>query len=171
MSKEWSVDNMKKNWLNRYVHDFSVDYSDTAVDNILDINNYLMKRMTWYNKVFGFVKQIFISLKYLFHLYVYVLQCISMINQEHKTRPQSVHVKNEKPVFFPFSIQNSKCGCSYNSIIDPYVKLCVPDLIKSLNIKAFNLMSKANETGHIVWHETCKCKFRLDGSVCNNKQR
>ena len=87
MSKEWSVDNMKKNWLNRYVHDFSVDYSDTAVDNILDINNYLMKRMTWYNKVFGFVKQIFISLKYLFHLYVYVLQCISMINQEHKTRP------------------------------------------------------------------------------------
>ena len=32
-------------------------------------------------------------------------------------------------------------------------------------------MSRINETKHIKWHETCKCKCRLDGSVCNNKQR
>ena len=32
-------------------------------------------------------------------------------------------------------------------------------------------MSKANETRHIEWHETCKCKCRLDSSVCNSKQR
>ena len=35
----------------------------------------------------------------------------------------------------------------------------------------FNLISRANETRHIEWHESCKCKYRLDGSVCNNKQR
>ena len=33
------------------------------------------------------------------------------------------------------------------------------------------LMSRTNETRHIKQHETCKCKFRLDASVCNNKQR
>ena len=32
-------------------------------------------------------------------------------------------------------------------------------------------MSRTNETRHIKWHETCKCKCRLDASVCNNKQR
>ena len=32
-------------------------------------------------------------------------------------------------------------------------------------------MSRNNETRHIKWHETCKCKRRLDPSVCNNKQR
>ena len=32
-------------------------------------------------------------------------------------------------------------------------------------------MSRTNETRHIKWHETCKCKYRLDASVCNNKQR
>ena len=33
-------------------------------------------------------------------------------------------------------------------------------------------MSRTNETRHIVnVNETCKCKCRLDGSVCNNKQR
>ena len=32
-------------------------------------------------------------------------------------------------------------------------------------------VSRTNETRHIKWHETCKCKCRLDASVCNNKQR
>ena len=31
-------------------------------------------------------------------------------------------------------------------------------------------MSRTDETNHIKWHETCKCKCRLDASVCNNKQ-
>ena len=31
-------------------------------------------------------------------------------------------------------------------------------------------MSRTNERRHIEWHETCKCKCRLDPSVCNNKQ-
>ena len=29
---------------------------------------------------------------------------------------------------------------------------------------------RTNETRHIKWHETCKCKCRLDANVCNNKQ-
>ena len=31
-------------------------------------------------------------------------------------------------------------------------------------------MSRTNETRYTEWHETCKCKCRLNGSVCNNKQ-
>ena len=31
-------------------------------------------------------------------------------------------------------------------------------------------MSRTNERRHAKWHETCKCKCRLDASVCNNKQ-
>ena len=31
-------------------------------------------------------------------------------------------------------------------------------------------MSRTNETRHIKWYETCKCKCRLDAGVCNNKQ-
>ena len=32
-------------------------------------------------------------------------------------------------------------------------------------------MSRINETRHISWHETYKCKFELDASSCNSKQR
>ena len=49
--------------------------------------------------------------------------------------------------------------------------ICVPDAVKDLIVKVYNLMSRTNETRHIKWHETCKCKYRLDVSVCNNKQR
>ena len=45
------------------------------------------------------------------------------------------------PYFIPFSIKTSKCNRSCNSINDPYAKICVPDIIKSLNLKVFNLMS------------------------------
>ena len=44
ISKDWSVDNMKDTGLNGYVYDFSVDYDAIAVDDILDIHNYLMKK-------------------------------------------------------------------------------------------------------------------------------
>ena len=44
ISKDWTVDNMEKTGLNRYVYDFSLDYDAIAVDNILDIHNYLMKK-------------------------------------------------------------------------------------------------------------------------------
>ena len=43
--------------------------------------------------------------------------------------------------------------------------------MKNLNVKVLNLMSRTDETRHIKWHETCKCESRLDGSVCNKKQR
>ena len=44
ISKDWSVGNMKKTGLNGYVYGFSVDYDLIAVDDILDIHNYLMKK-------------------------------------------------------------------------------------------------------------------------------
>ena len=42
---------------------------------------------------------------------------------------------------------------------------------KNLNVKAFNLISKTNEARHIEWHETCKCKCRLDANFNDNRQR
>ena len=50
-------------------------------------------------------------------------------------------------------------------------KICVPAVVKNLNAKVFNLMSRTNETRHIEWHETCKCECKFGGNTCNNKQR
>ena len=68
------------------------------------------------------------------------LGCISMNNQECKVRPQIVNFNNDEPVLFPFSIKTSKCSGICNNISDLYAKICVPDIIKNLNVKVFNLM-------------------------------
>ena len=45
ISKDFSVDNLKKTRLNGYVYDFSVDYNAIALDDILDIHKYLIKNI------------------------------------------------------------------------------------------------------------------------------
>ena len=72
-----------------------------------------------------------------------------MNNQECKERPQIINVNSDESVLFPFSIKTSKCSGSYNNINDLYAKICVPDVIKNLNVKVFNLMPRTNETRHI----------------------
>ena len=44
ISKEFSVDNVKKTGLKGNVYDFSVDYNAIAVADVLDIHKYLMKK-------------------------------------------------------------------------------------------------------------------------------
>ena len=46
ISKDWSVDNMKRTGFDVYVYDFSVDYDVTDVDDIVDMHKYLMKKTT-----------------------------------------------------------------------------------------------------------------------------
>ena len=94
-----------------------------------------------------------------------------MNNEARKVRPEIINVNSNGPIFYPFSIKTSKCSASCNNTNDPYAKICVPDIVKDLNVKVFNLMSRINETRPIKWHGTCKCKCRLDASVCNNNQR
>ena len=77
------------------------------------------------------------------------LSSISMNNQECKARLQVVHVIGDELVFFPFSIETSKCSGSCNNINYPYAKFCVPDIVKNLNVKVFNLKSTTNETRFI----------------------
>ena len=124
-------------------------------------------------KIFGFVEKVFfVGLTILSSFTnAILLSCISIKNQECKTRPQVVNVNSNNPIFYPFSIKINKCSGNCNNINDPYVKICVPDIIKNLNVKAFSPMSRTNEIRHIEWHKTCKCGCKFGATICNNKQR
>ena len=61
ISKDVSVDNMKKTGLNRYVYDFSVDYDIIDTSNIIGIHKYLRnkhdKKKCWLNleNIYGII--------------------------------------------------------------------------------------------------------------------
>ena len=99
------------------------------------------------------------------------LKSVSLNDRECKIRPQVINVNRNEPLFYPYNVKVNKCSGNCKSINDPYAKLCVSDTAKNIKVKVSDLMSKTNEARHIKWHETCKCKCRLDASVCNNKKR
>ena len=124
--------------------------------------------------MFGFIKKCFFTAMTFFSSNMFnvnSLECVSMNIRECKIRSVIINVNTNKPIFYPYSIKINRCKGSYNTINDPYAKIWVPDKIKSTNLKVFNLMSRTNETRHIKWHKTCKCRCRLDASVCNSKRR
>ena len=82
-----------------------------------------------------------------------------------------MNINGNEPSFYLCSVKINKCNGSCNNINDPYAVLSVPDVVKSINVKVFNLVLKTNKTRHIKLHEASKCKCRLDASVCNNKQQ
>ena len=102
---------------------------------------------------------------------VWIHKNVSMSNQECRIRPKIINNNSNEPPFYPYSIiKVNKCSDSCNNINDPYSTMWVPNVVKNINVKVVNKMSRTNETKDIKWHETCKCKCRLDASVCNNKK-
>ena len=81
---------MKKTELNGYVYDFSVDY-DIAVDDILDIYKYLMKKK-WYKTMFGFILKMFPVATGSIGLNINALKCDSMSNHGCKVRPEMINI-------------------------------------------------------------------------------
>ena len=93
--------------------------------------------------MFRFVKQIFVSALMFCGcnaLNAIPLKCVSMHNQECRIRPEIMNINSNKPTFYPYSIEINECSGSCNNINDPYSKLCVPDGVKIINVRVFNLM-------------------------------
>ena len=100
-------------------------------------------------KISRFVEKVFFIGLTILSNFTNALNCISVKNQGCKTRPQVVNVNSNNHILYPFSIKTSKCSGNCNNINYPYAKICVPDVIKDLIVKAFNLMSRTNETRFI----------------------
>ena len=91
-----------------------------------------------------------------------------MKNQECKTR--EVIINNEY-MLYQFIIKVNRCNGNCNNISNPCSRVCVPNVVKNITAKVFNLVSWKNKTKQINWHESCKCVCRLDPIICSNKQK
>ena len=121
-------------------------------------------------QIFRLIKKVFFLGLTILSNFTNALDCISMKNRECKVRPEIISINSNDPMSYPFSVKINKCSGNCNNVNDPYAKICVPDVIKNLNLKVFNLLTRINETRSIKWHESCKCICRLDKIICNNKQ-
>ena len=87
-------------------------------------------------------------------------------------RPKILNVNEGvgEVLFHPYNVLVNKCSGSCNTLDNPMAKMCVPNIIKRINMKVYNFLLRLNETRNVLWDESCKCVCKLNSSVCNNKQ-
>ena len=87
-------------------------------------------------------------------------------------RPKIVDVNEGicEALFCPYNVLVNKCSGSCNTLENPMSKICVPKIVKNVNMEVYNFLMRLNETRNVLWHESCKCVCKLSSSVCNNKQ-
>ena len=105
-------------------------------------------------------------------LKVNTLECLSVINQQCMPRPKILDVNEGvgEALFYPYNVLENKCSGSCNTLDDNMARLCVPNIIKRINMKVYNFLMRLNETRNVLRHESCKCICRLNSSVCSSKQ-
>ena len=77
---------------------------------------------------------------------------VSLNYRPCQPRP-NVNINSNETLFCPFNVIVNKCCGGCNIIDDPYAQVCVPNKVKNINAKIFNLMSRVNETKFLVQHE------------------
>ena len=100
------------------------------------------------------------------------LECVSVVNQKCMPRRKILDVNEGvgEALFYPYNVQVNKCSGSCNTLDNPMAKLCVPGIVKRVNMQVYNFLMRLNETCNVLWHKSCKCVCKLNPSVCNNKQ-
>ena len=87
------------------------------------------------------------------------LKCVSVVNQKCMPRPKILDVNEGvgEALFYPYNVQVNKCSGSCDTLDNPMTKLCVPSVIKRVNMQVHNFLMMLDETRNILWHESCKC--------------
>ena len=98
--------------------------------------------------MFQFIKKVSVAMTFFSFniLSVNSLKCISMKKHECKIREVVV---NNKYMTYPYSIKVNRCNGNCNNISNPYSRVCIPDVIKNISVKVFDLVSLANKTKQI----------------------
>ena len=78
------------------------------------------------------------------------LECVSVVNQKCMPRPKILDVNEGEALFYPYNVQVNKCSGSCNTLDNPMAKLCIPNVIKRLNIQVYNFLMRLNETRNVL---------------------
>ena len=79
------------------------------------------------------------------------LECVSVTNQECMPRPKILDVNEGvgEALFYPYNVLVSKCSGSCDTLNNPMAKMCVPNIIKRINMKVYNFLMRLNETRNV----------------------
>ena len=158
ISDDWTAANAQKTGFGGEIYDFAVDYTSTNIGDIYNVHRYLMKNTIYKMLIINLAISLFSTLK------VGALECVSLVNQKCMPRPKIPNINEGigEALFYPYNVLVNKCSGSCDTLDNPMSKICVPKIIKNVNMKVYNFLMRLNETRNVLWHESCKCMCRLN---------
>ena len=96
------------------------------------------------------------------------LECVPVVNQKCMPRPKILDVNEGigEALFYPYSVQVNKCSGSCNTLDNPMAKLCVPGIVKRVNMQVYNFLMRFNSSAcnnKQIWNsDTCRCDCNED---------
>ena len=76
-------------------------------------------------------------------LKVKTLEYVSVINQK------CMHFFNNT-LFYPYNVLVNKCSGGCNTLDNPMKKLCVPNVIKRVNMQVYDFLMRLNENRNVL---------------------
>ena len=99
------------------------------------------------------------------------IQRVPLKNWLYQAREVLFNKNSNETLFHSFIASVNKCGGNCNTTNDPNARACVPNKVKNMKVKVYNLMSGVNETKFLVQHQSRERKCWLNESVCHLKQK
>ena len=114
--------------------------------------------------MFGFIKQIIIT--YLGFGGTLLTKYISSNNQ-----PYMASELCQRLCHYTFIITLGRCDIIYNTIGNPYARARVPNKVKNINVKLFNMITDINESKTLIKHISCDSRCKFDSRKRNSEQK
>ena len=171
LSDQWTTSEAEKTGLYGNIYDFVVDYEQiVGVKAIYDMHRYLMIKHN-INPYIYKMWLINLAISLFSIIKTKALEFVSVVNRKCMPRPKILDVNEGvgEASFYPYSVLVNKCSRSCNTLDDLMAKMCVPNIIKRVNMKVYNFLIRLNETRNVLWHESWKCVCQLNSSVCNSR--
>ena len=80
------------------------------------------------------------------------LECLSLINRKCISRPKILNVNEGigEALFHPYNVLVNKCSGNCDTLDSPMSKICVPKIIRNVNMKVYNFLMRLNETRNVL---------------------
>ena len=80
------------------------------------------------------------------------LECVSVVNQKCMSRPKILDVNEGvgEASFYPYKVLVNKCSGSCNTLDNPMSKICIPKIVKNVNIQVYNFLMRLDETRNVL---------------------
>ena len=72
------------------------------------------------------------------------LECVSVVNQKCMPRPKILDVDEGvgEALCYPYNVLVNKCSGSCNTFNNPMAKLCIPGIVKRVNMQVYNFFDE-----------------------------